>query len=220
MSWFTDFTNSSLGKKFIMALTGTLLMLFLIVHFIGNMMLYFGPAAFQKYVETLEAVKPAVRVIEIVLALIFTFHIYNGIRLWWQNRKANPEQYAVNATVENTTIFSRSMAVTGTLIFLFLILHLSTFWAGFNFGVHPDTGYPFYEIVVGWFKQPLYAIIYIVAMIVLGFHLNHAFQSAFQTFGLNHKKYTPLIKKLGTLYALIMALGFASIPLYFLLGGN
>ena len=89
MSWFTDFTNSSLGKKFIMALTGTMLMLFLIVHFIGNMMLYFGPAAFQIYVETLETVKPAVRVIEIVLALIFIFHIYNGIRLWWQNKKAN-----------------------------------------------------------------------------------------------------------------------------------
>ncbi|MDP3684592.1 MAG: succinate dehydrogenase, partial [Ignavibacteria bacterium] len=63
MSWFTDFTNSSLGKKFIMALTGTMLMLFLIVHFIGNMMLYFGPATFQTYVETLETVKPAVRVI-------------------------------------------------------------------------------------------------------------------------------------------------------------
>lgn len=220
MSWFTDFTNSSLGKKFIMALTGTMLMLFLIVHFIGNMMLYFGPAAFQIYVETLETVKPAVRVIEIVLALIFIFHIYIGIRLWWQNKKANPEKYAVNATVENTTIFSRSMIVTGTLIFLFLALHLSTFWFGFNFGTHPETEYPFYTIVSDWFRTPYYSIIYIISMGVLGFHLNHAFQSAFQTFGLNHKKYTPLIKKLGTIYAVIMALGFASIPIYFLMGGK
>src|SRR3989339_1107922 len=128
MSWFTDFTNSSLGKKFIMALTGTMLMLFLIVHFIGNMMLYFGPAAFQIYVETLETVKPAVRVIEIVLALIFIFHIYNGIRLWWQNKKANPQKYAVSADSENSTVFSRSMAITGTVIFIFLGIHLSTFW--------------------------------------------------------------------------------------------
>jgi len=203
-----------------MALTGTLLMLFLIVHFIGNMMLYFGPAAFQTYVETLESVKPAVRVIEVILALIFIYHIINGIRLWWENRKAKPDQYAVNAAVENSTFFSRTMAVTGTLILLFLILHLSTFWAGFNFGKHPETEYPFYTMVTTWFQNPLNSLIYIFAMIVLGFHLNHAFQSAFQTFGLNHKKYTPLIKKLGTLYALIMALGFASIPIYFFLMGG
>jgi len=220
MSWFTDFTNSSLGKKFIMALTGVLLMSFLIVHFIGNMMLYFGPAAFQTYVETLEAVKPAVRVIEIILALIFIYHIYNGVRLWFQNKKANPQKYAVSADSENSTVFSRSMAITGTAIFIFLGIHLSTFWAGFNFGVHPEGEYPFYTIVAEWFASPIYSLIYIVSMGFLGFHLNHAFQSAFQTFGLNHKKYTPLIKKLGTIYALIMALGFASIPIYFLMGGK
>ncbi|MCK9212744.1 MAG: succinate dehydrogenase cytochrome b subunit [Ignavibacteriaceae bacterium] len=220
MSWFTDFTNSSLGKKFIMALTGTMLMLFLIVHFIGNMMLYFGPATFQTYVETLETVKPAVRVIEIVLALIFIFHIYNGVRLWFQNNKANPQKYAVDASSENSTIFSRSMAITGTLIFMFLGVHLSTFWFGFNFGAHPVGEYPYYTIVAEWFKSPVYSLMYIISMGALGFHLNHAFQSAFQTFGLNHKKYTPLIKKIGTIYALIMALGFASIPLYFLIGGK
>lgn len=220
MRWFTDFTNSSLGKKFIMALTGILLMLFLIVHFIGNMMLYFGPTAFQKYVETLEIVKPLVRVIEIILALIFIFHIYNGVRLWWINKKANPEKYAVNASRENSDVFSRSMAITGSIIFIFLAIHLSTFWYSFNFGTHPETEYPFYTIVSDWFRNPVYSIIYIISMGFLGFHLNHAFQSAFQTFGLNHKKYTPLIKKIGTVYALILALGFASIPIYFLMGGK
>ena len=220
MSWFTDFTNSSLGKKFIMALTGVLLMMFLIVHFIGNMMLYFGPAVFQKYVETLETVKPAVRVIEILLALIFIFHIYNAIKLWWENRKANPQKYAVNASRENSDIFSRSMSITGSVVFVFLAIHLSTFWATFNFGTHPETEYPFYTIVSDWFRDPIYALFYFVAMGFLGFHLNHAFQSAFQTFGLNHKKYTPLIKKLGTAFALVMALGFASIPIYFLMGGK
>ncbi|MFA6596925.1 MAG: succinate dehydrogenase cytochrome b subunit [Ignavibacteriaceae bacterium] len=220
MSWFTDFTNSSLGKKFIMALTGVLLMMFLIVHFIGNMMLYFGPAVFQTYVETLETVKPAVRVIEILLALIFIFHIYNAIKLWWENKKASPQKYAVNASRENSDIFSRSMAITGSVIFIFLAIHLSTFWATFNFGTHPETEYPFYTIVSDWFRDPVYSIFYFIAMGFLGFHLNHAFQSAFQTFGLNHKKYTPLIKKLGTAFALVMALGFASIPIYFLMGGK
>jgi len=97
---------------------------------------------------------------------------------------------------------------------------LSTFWATFNFGTHPETEYPFYTIVSDWFRDPIYALFYFVAMGFLGFHLNHAFQSAFQTFGLNHKKYTPLIKKLGTAFALVMALGFASIPIYFLMGGK
>ncbi len=220
MGWFSKFIESSLGKKIVMALTGSLLMLFLIVHFIGNMLLYFGPAAFQKYVETLEAVKPVVRVVEILLALLFVFHIFNGVRLWWLNKKANPQKYAVNASSENSTIFSRSMAITGSIIFIFLVIHLSTFWASFNFAKHPPSEFLFYTIVAEWFQNIYYSLFYIIAMGFLGFHLNHAFQSAFQTFGVNHKKYTPLIKKLGTVYALIMALGFASIPIYFLLGGK
>ncbi|MBZ0199576.1 MAG: succinate dehydrogenase cytochrome b subunit [Ignavibacteriaceae bacterium] len=220
MGWFTKFIESSLGKKLVMALTGVLLMLFLTVHFIGNMFLYFGPAAFQKYVETLEAVKPLVRVVEVLLALLFISHIFTGVRLWLLSKKSNPKKYAVNASSENSNIFSRSMAITGSVIFIFLIIHLSTFWAGFNFAKHPNTGFPFYEMVAEWFSNIYYSLFYIIAMGFLGFHLNHAFQSAFQTFGINHKKYTPFIKKIGTVYAIIMALGFASIPIYFLLGGR
>lgn len=220
MGWFTTFTRSSIGKKFIMALTGSLLMIFLIIHFIGNMMLYFGPKAFDTYVDTLETIKPLIRVIEVLLALIFIFHIYNGIKLWYENKKANPKKYAVNASRQNTDIYSRTMAITGVTIFVFLIIHLSTFWATFNFGAHPNTEYPYYTIVTHWFQNPFYSLIYIIGMIVLGYHLNHAFESAFQTFGWNHKRYTPLIKKIGTIYALILAIGFASIPIYFFLMGG
>jgi succinate dehydrogenase cytochrome b subunit len=214
MGWITTFINSSIGKKFVMAVTGILLILFLIFHLAGNLTLFLGEDAFNNYVITLDIVKPVVRVIEIILALIFIFHIFNGIRLYIENKKANPRKYKVNASSENSTFYSRTMFFSGSIVFIFLVMHLATLWYAFNFGTHTDHSY--YRIVIEWFSSPLYSIIYILSMILLGFHLNHGFQSSFQTFGWNHKKYTPFIKKLGTLYALVMSIGFASIPLYFL----
>ena len=214
MGWVTTFVNSSIGKKFVMAVTGVLLILFLIIHLAGNLTLFFGENAFNTYVSTLEIVKPVVRVIEIILALIFLFHIFYGIRLYIENKKASPKKYKVNASSENSTFYSRTMFISGSIVLIFLVMHLSTLWYAFNFGTHSEHSY--YGIVVEWFSYPVYSLFYVLAMILLGFHLNHGFQSAFQTFGWNHKKYTPLIKKLGTVYALIMAVGFSSIPLYFL----
>ncbi len=218
MSWLSTFANSSVGKKFVMAVTGSLLILFLIIHLAGNLTLYFGEEAFNGYVSTLDVVKPLIRVIEVILALVFIFHIINGVRLWIENRKARPNRYKINAASENSTLFSRTMLLSGSIIFIFLVMHLSTFWWAFNFSGEAvkDGVHQYYNIVTGWFQSPVYAGAYIIAMILLGFHLNHAFQSAFQTFGWNHKKYTPFIKKLGTLYAIVMAVGFASIPIYFL----
>lgn len=224
MGWFNTFVNSSLGKKFIMAITGSFLIIFLVIHLIGNLTLYFGPDAFNGYVKTLDIVKPLIRVIEIVLLAAFVFHIFNGVRLWLENKQARPVRYRINGSSENSTLFSRTMFLTGSIIFIFLVLHLGTFFWRFN--VHdPDQladVHKYYDIVVGFFQIWWYVILYIIAMILLGFHLNHGFQSAFQTFGWNHKKYTPLIKKIGTAYAIIMAAGFASIPIYFFFfyGGN
>jgi len=214
MGWVTTFINSSIGKKFVMAVTGILLILFLIFHLAGNLTLFFGEDAFNTYVITLDNVKPVVRVIEVILALIFLIHIFNGIRLYIENKGANPKKYKVNASAESSTIYSRTMFVSGSIVFIFLVMHLATLWYAFNFGTH--TSHNYYGIVVEWFSYPVYSIVYILAMILLGFHLNHGFQSSFQTFGWNHKKYTPVIKKLGTLYALVMVIGFSSIPLYFL----
>jgi len=221
MSWLYESLNSSIGKKFIMAVTGICLILFLVIHLIGNLTLYGGSTAFNGYVRTLEIVKPLIRVIEVVLGLIFVFHIFNGIRLWFENKKARPESYAVSGLNKNTDIFSRTMIQSGSIVFVFLMLHLSTFWVAFNFsGAPEEKPYQYYSIIVEWFQNPLYAGFYILAVILLGFHLNHGFQSAFQTFGWNHKKYFPFIQKLGTIYSLIIALGFASIPIYFFFNGG
>ena len=222
MGWISNFYKSSIGKKFVMAVTGLSLILFLIVHLIGNLTLYIGEEAFNGYVAALDVVKPIIRVVEVILALVFIFHIYNGIKLWYENKKANPINYKVNASSENSTFSSRWMIWTGGIVFIFLVTHLSTLWYAFNFGTH-GADHSYYNIVMEWFSYTWYVALYVVAMVLLGFHLNHGFQSAFQTFGWTHKKYTPLIEKIGTIYAIMMAVGFASIPIYFFissLGGK
>jgi len=121
------------------------------------------------------------------------------------------------------------MLLTGSLVFIFLVLHLPTFWYSFNFEIPAflysmNSGlefsgekHNFYNIVVFFFSTEWYAVVYVICMMALGFHLNHGFQSAFQTFGWNHKKYTPVINFIGTAYSILMAAGFASIPIFFLI---
>ncbi|MBK9098141.1 MAG: succinate dehydrogenase cytochrome b subunit [bacterium] len=224
MSSVTVFLNSSIGKKLMMAVTGSFLLIFLIVHLIGNITLFFGPTAFNGYVSTLDVVKPLIRVIEVVLLAAFVLHIYNGFKLWLENKKAKGIKYQVNGSAENSDVFSRTMFLTGSIVFIFLVTHLGTFFWRFN--VHDPMGlanvHQYFDIVVYFFGIWWYVILYVIAMVLLGFHLNHGFQSAFQTFGWNHKKYFSFIQKLGTVYAVIMAAGFASMPLYFFFfyGGN
>ena len=222
MGWFFKFTKSSIGKKFMMAITGSFLLIFLIIHLVGNVTLFFGPNAFNAYVSTLDVVKPLIRVIELVLLAAFVIHIFNGLKLWLENKRAKGVEYNVSGSSENSSLFSRTMALTGSIVFIFLVTHLGTFFWRFN--VHDPMGFAsnhqYYDIVVYFFGLWWYAVLYVIAMIFLGYHLNHGFQSAFQTFGWNHNRYTPIIKKIGTIYAIIMAAGFASMPLYFLLGGG
>ena len=222
MGWFFKFLNSSIGKKFMMAVTGSFLLIFLVIHLIGNITLFFGPGAFNGYVKALGVIRPLIRVIEIVLLTVFILHIFNAVRLWIENKRARGINYKVSGSSENSTLFSRTMFVTGSIVFIFLVLHLGTFFWRFNV-YDPDqfaNQHEYFKIVVKLFNYWWYSLLYVVAVILLGFHLNHGFQSVFQTFGWNHKKYFPVIQKLGTIYAILMALGFASMPLYFLLGGG
>lgn len=219
-----SFLNSSIGKKLMMAITGSFLIIFLIVHLIGNITLFFGPAAFNGYVSTLDVVKPLVRVIEVVLLAAFLLHIFNGVRLWLENRKASGGKYRINGSRENTDVFSRTMFLTGSIIFIFLVSHLGTFFWRFNISDPMGLAdhHQYFDIVVHFFSIWWYVLLYVIAMVLLGLHLNHGFQSAFQTFGWNNKKYFPTVEKIGTAYAMIMAVGFASMPIYFFFfyGGN
>jgi len=215
MSWFSTFTNSSIGKKIFMALSGLFLSLFLIIHLIGNLTLFGGPDLFNGYVSALSSVKPLVRFIEAILTMIFLVHIVNGIRITLENMKATPNKYLSDKANENSSFFSRNMGLTGSIIFIFLIVHLQTFW--YQFQVQHDDG-QFFNIVIDntiGFGNIFVTLLYSIAMVLLSFHLRHGFQSAFQTFGIRYNKYGKLIEWVSVFFWLIIPLGFLTIPVYF-----
>ena len=132
---------------------------------------------------------------------------------------ARPRQYAVKPKDPQSDIPSRIMWVSASIVLIFLVIHLRNFWYVFKFG-EPEAGVTMYDIVIKTFHEPIYSTLYFVCMILLGFHLWHGFQSSFQSLGLNHKKYTPVIKFLGGVYTIIIAGGFATFPVYFYFMGG
>ena len=193
--------SSSLGRKYLMAITGLFLCSFLLIHLIGNVTLFTDPVQFNEYTRFMSS-NPLIRVMEIVLVVGFLAHIIDAIMLTKANKTAQPVKYAMDK--KKSTWYSRNMGLTGTIILAFLILHLQSFWYGYKFGdvamTLDSSGTDIkdmYTMVVAAFSQSWYSAIYVVAMILLGTHLNHGFQSAFQSMGLRHKKYTPAIKKAG-----------------------
>lgn len=211
------FSISSLSHKYFMAAAGAFLMLFLITHLTTNLLLLRPDdgAAFNAAVEFL-LTNPAIKIMEYALFAGFLIHIIIGIVLEVRNRRSRPVGYYV-ATKSGTSAFSKFMIHTGIVILFFLILHLYHFFfvkVGLRDVYAPATSATdFYNMVMHVFKNPIIVGIYVVSVVVLGLHLKHAFHSAFQTFGLNHNKYTPGIKIAGTVYAVLVTIGFAAIPL-------
>ncbi len=225
MNWFSEAVSSSIGRKIVMAVTGLFLCSFLIIHASGNFSLFsddggLGFNAYTKFMTT----NPIIRVMEIVLLLGFVFHIWQGFALSYKNRKARPVRYAVWKPEENTTSWaSRNMGLLGTIIFIFLLVHLWNFYFKLKFGEIPYDAAGnknLFLVVKESFENPIYSIFYVISMVFLAFHLHHGFQSAFHTMGWNHKKYTPFIKFAGTAFAIIISAAFAAMPLYFLVFNN
>jgi len=212
--------GSSIGKKLVMSLAGLFLCLFLLVHLGINLTLLLndGGVVFQEAVEFMSLW--FIKVFEVILFGGFFVHIIWGVVLFFQNWKARPQGYAISNNSQ-TSFFSKYMVHTGAIIFVFLALHFINFYFVKLGLVAVPAGaegkHDFYHMAINLFSQPVYSIIYVVFMFFLSFHLNHAFQSAFQTLGMNHKKYTPAIKYIGLAYSIIVPLGFAVIPIYFLL---
>jgi succinate dehydrogenase / fumarate reductase, cytochrome b subunit len=217
MAWFFKFLNSSIGKKFIMALTGLLLCLFLIIHLGNNLMLLVDKDIFNGLVGGLGSLKPLVRVIEVLLAILFMIHIVNGIRLTIQNKKATKQGYKVSGGSETSSISSRTMAISGTTILVFLVFHLNTIWAKFQ-EMHTSHDNEFFDVVVSsqiGFGNIWVTIFYIIALILLSLHLKHGFQSAFQTFGLSDSRYKSIINYLAVFFWLVIPGLFITIAVYF-----
>ncbi|MBI5247477.1 MAG: succinate dehydrogenase cytochrome b subunit [Elusimicrobia bacterium] len=211
-----EFLDSSIGKKFMVAAAGLLLVGFLVTHLAGNLFLYVGDGAFNHYAEALEH-NPLLPLAEGGLIFLFLVHILLSARATYLNRKARPVAYESYKGKGARTPGSRTMALTGSLILLFIIIHVATFKfdVGGLKGQTPGTEESLYAHVITWFSNPLYAAFYILAVGGVGLHLSHGVQSAMQTFGVNHPRYTPLIRKAGLALAGLIFLGFVSFPVYF-----
>ncbi len=202
---------SSVTRKFWMSITGLFLITFLVLHLAINLLtLSSNPDLFNEASHFM-ATNPFIQAMQYVLALGFIMHIATGIILTRQNDTARPVKYANNRPGENSSLASRSMIRTGMLIFVFLLIHLWDYWYKMKFTEMTMTDY---ELVTTHFHDWIYTVIYVVSFVLLGIHLNHGFQSAFQSLGANHRKYTPWIKKLGSAYSVVVAAGFSLIALY------
>ncbi|WP_316830746.1 succinate dehydrogenase cytochrome b subunit [Pedobacter aquatilis] len=218
MSGFGNAFSSSIGKKFIMGVTGLFLVLFLIVHCGINALIFLNDGGLTFNVGAhFMATNWIIRAGEIVLFVGLLAHIFQALRLTLQNQKARPVKYAVNDGKANSKWYSRSMGLLGTLLLIFLIVHLANFWVVSRF-----TGIPtvdanghedLYAVMRITFQNPLIVALYVLSMISLCYHLLHGFASAFQTLGWNHSKYNGIIKSVGVWYSIIISVLFAAMPL-------
>ncbi|MCB0408573.1 MAG: succinate dehydrogenase cytochrome b subunit [Flavobacteriales bacterium] len=218
------FSKSSLGRKVLMALSGFFLLFFLLQHFTINMLSVISPNAFNEASHFM-GTNPLVQfLLQPVLIFGVVFHLAMGINLELKNKQARPIKYSFNKPGENSNWMSRNMIITGLMVMLFLGLHFYDFWIpeiktkfidGDMSGVMAGhEGYRYFTELQHKFVNPVRVGIYVVAFVFLSLHLLHGFQSAFQSVGFRHNKYTPLIKKLGNLYAIIIPLGFIFIALF------
>ncbi len=228
MAWLTNYLTSSIGRKLTMSLTGLFLILFLVVHLLGNFQLLHDDEgeAFNKYTYFMTHF-PLIKMISYGLYFFIIVHTIQGLSLWAANRKAKGQTYAVSTRPPGVAWASSNMALLGTLILAFLIIHMAQFWGQMHFGDIATKAYSdfqngepikdLYVLVSDAFKNPLIIAIYVIGQIVLAFHLWHGFQSAFQTLGVNHPKYSPFIQLVGKAYAILIPFGFAIIPIVFYL---
>ncbi len=220
---------STVGRKFLLAVTGLCLVGFVIVHLMGNLLLLVGPEAFNAYAHRLMSLGPLLYVAEGLLLAVFLIHIVTAITVTWGNWKARPSGYQTardQGGPSRMTLSSKTMIWTGLVLLVFLIVHLITF----KYGPGIEEGYAtsldgepvrdLYRLVAEWFGNGIYVAYYVISMGLLGFHLRHGFWSAFQSLGGFHPRLTPLAYSLGIVAGVILAGGFLGLPVWFFLVGG
>jgi succinate dehydrogenase / fumarate reductase, cytochrome b subunit len=221
MNWFSTFLTSSIGRKIVMGVTGLSLIAFLLVHCGINACIFMndGGETFNEAAHFMGS-NFFIRAAEVGLFAGILLHAVQGLVLWADQRKRRPVGYEVAAGSATSTWYSRSMGLLGTIILLFLIIHLIHFWVPSRI-----TGLEEYTLPNGEIRHNLYlkmqdvfehlwvVVVYVLAVISLAYHLLHGFQSAFQTMGWNHRKYTPFIKAIGFGFSIIIPFMFAIMPL-------
>ena len=221
--------NSQVGRKLMTGITGIFLMLFLIGHLGGNLTIFFGEHLFNNYAHHLISLGPLLYVIETILAAIFIYHAVLGISIARSRKKARPEGYTVYKTkggASHQSLASKSMAITGIVIFVFVIVHV---WhMKFGFGaelahyMHEGVELPkLRERVVDAFVNPIYAFGYVIVLTMIILHLAHGFWSAFTSLGMKHNDFSKKMQMVAYAFSILLMLGFMSIPLViYFTGGN
>lgn len=212
-----DFLKSTVGRKYIMGLTGLVWMGFVFTHMAGNMLLLFSADSYNAYGHAIVSNKLLLYSAEVVLLLALIVHVTTAISLTIDNRAAKKTRYAVQPSgSKSTSVASRTMGLQGSLILFFIINHLITFKYGVVYettvnGVQMrDLSRMLFEV----FAQPGYVVWYVICLIILMFHLSHGVHSIFQSFGFLERKMQAGLKTFAWIYALVVAGGFLSQPLY------
>ena len=217
-----SFITASIGKKILVSISGLFLITFLAVHLTVNLFLLGGQEAYNLIAHFM-ATDLVISFMEPLLAIGFLLHIGYSVYLTIVNRQTRPEKYSITDQSQSSSWTSQNMFILGGLILIFLVLHLSNFWYIMQFGemeyvTYGDVAVPdAYSLVTGKFIIWWQVLIYVAGAVFLGLHLLHGFQSAFLTIGLYNKIWRKRLMVVGTIFSIAIAVGFAVIPLYFLL---
>ena len=215
MTSLRSFLSSTIGKKVLVAITGILFCLFLLFHLVNNLVIYTGEENFNYLVSSLEKIKPLIRLLEVVLLTILVVHISNSVYLSIQSRKSGNQTSLSNVKKPNAPLSSRTMLFTGSVLFIFIVVHLSTFWFNFQLTDDHDAYYNMVTDSAIGFGNIFITILYLVAMVILGFHLKHGFSSAIQTLGIKDTSIGKVVSTIGIVFWLFIPAGFFSIAFWF-----
>jgi succinate dehydrogenase / fumarate reductase cytochrome b subunit len=207
--------NSSVGMKLLIGATGFALFVYLIVHVLGNLMIFGGQNAFNKYAFTLEG-NPLIPVIEIGLLLIFLLHVYKTVRMFLENQAARPVRYSRKKYAgrpSRKTVASATMIVSGLWLLVFIVIHVKAFRYGTEYE-WPAGGRDLYRLEMENFANPLVVGFYVLSMVVVGSHLWHGVSSSLQSLGLDHPRWTPRVLVAGKILAVLIAGSFIAIALW------
>ncbi len=202
--------SSSIGKKMLMAASGSFLGLFILVHLVGNSTSFLGREVFLSYAHHLHRLGFIIPIFELTMLTVFSFHIVLALLLLLENRKARPQQYAVVNSRGGRSLGSKTMIYTGVIILVFVVVHL----LNFHF---ISRELPIADVVRNTLRKPGYAIFYIIGVLALGLHISHGFWSLFQSFGIEHPKYTSSLDRKAVIGGFVVGLVFALIPILALL---
>ncbi|MEN9529235.1 MAG: hypothetical protein RI932_1108 [Pseudomonadota bacterium] len=210
------YLSSTIGRKYVMAISGLVWTLFVLTHMLGNLLIFAGADAYNFYAYKLTS-NPLIYVAEAGLVVFIGMHAATGIGLKMRNTRTKPTLYAVTPkSAKGASVSSKSMIWSGTITLVFLILHLITF----KFGEYYETTVDgilmrdIHKLVVECFSQTGYVAWYAVCLVLVGMHLYHGVASSFQTLGINHPKFNNAIKGFGWAYSIVVALGFLAVPFY------